>query len=149
LASTEFGRGRARWKDGQPRQRDHAAEEAALKGLDADEEFVELAYELLLGRAPDADGLRHYSNCLAAGEPRANVLRALVLSDEFESRYRELAPQNGFLPRDTQLCELANPAKWDNPDWMTLLRSLKVVPHDKSSMHRKGYEFTQLLYGLD
>jgi SAM-dependent methyltransferase len=77
------------------------------------------------------------------------VLRALALSDEFAARYREVAPQSGFVPRDTQLCELANPAKWDNPDWMTLLRDLRVVPADKPSMHRKGYEFTQLLYGLE
>jgi len=47
-----------------------------------------------------------------------------------------------------QLCELANPAKWGNPDWMALLSSLVVQPADRLSMHRKGYEFTQLLFGL-
>jgi SAM-dependent methyltransferase len=149
LASTEFRRGRARWQEGRSRQRDTAAEDAALEALDSDEGFVEQAYEVLLGRPADEDGLRHYSTRLANGERRSNVLRWLALSEEFESRFREIAPQNGFLPRDTQLCELANPAKWDNPDWMALLRSLKVVPTDKPSMHRKGYEFTQLLYGLD
>jgi SAM-dependent methyltransferase len=52
------------------------------------------------------------------------------------------------VPRDVQLCELANPAKWGNPDWMALLSSLVVQPADQLSMHRKGYEFTQLLFGL-
>ena len=47
-----------------------------------------------------------------------------------------------------QLCELANPAKWDNPEWMKLLRSLEVVADHKLSMHRKSYELTQLLFGL-
>ena len=69
-------------------------------------------------------------------------------SEEFERRYRDLSPDELFVPRDTQLCELANPAKWDNPEWMTLLRDLKVISPDKASMHRKGYEFTQLVYGL-
>ena len=47
-------------------------------------------------------------------------------SEEFARRYRDLSTGEGFVPRDTQLCELANPAKWDNPEWMTLLRDLKV-----------------------
>ncbi len=50
------------------------------------------------------------------------------------------------IPRDTQLCELANPAKWDNEEWLDLLRSLGLSD-DKLAMHRKPYEFTQLLYG--
>src|SRR4029450_2241190 len=73
---------------------------------------------------------------------------ALGGSDESSRRYRDLLPDELFVPRDTQLCELANPAKWDNPEWMTLLRDLKVISPDKGSMHRKGYEFTQLVYGL-
>ena len=50
------------------------------------------------------------------------------------------------MPRDTQLCELANPAKWDNEEWLDILRSLGLSD-DKLSMHRKPYEFTQLLFG--
>ena len=149
LASTEFRRAYTNWKDKRDRQRDRAGEEAALKTLGTDESFVEQAYELLLGRPADEKGLGHYAGLLAAGDRRSSMLRALALSDEFAARYKEIAPQAGFVPRDTQLCELANPAKWDNPDWMKLLRDLKVVPADKPSMHRKGYEFTQLLYGLE
>jgi len=149
LASTEFHHAYANWKQNRPRQSDLAAEETALRALGKDDWFVERAYELIMGRPADEDGRRHYVGRLIAGDSRAAVLRALVLSNEFEARYKDVAPQGGFLPRDTQLCELANPAKWDNPDWMRLLRDLKVVTSDKSSMHRKGYEFTQLLYGLE
>src|SRR5262245_18394488 len=56
LASTEFRRGRALWQEATPRQRDTAAEDAALNALDSDEAFVEQAYELLLGRPADEDG---------------------------------------------------------------------------------------------
>ena len=56
------------------------------------------------------------------------------------------SPRKARVPRDTQLCELANPAKWDNPEWLDLLRSLGLSD-DKLSMHRKPYEFTQLIFG--
>jgi len=72
-----------------------------------------------------------------------------VRSPEFADRVGRLNPALGRLPRDVQLCELANPAKWDNPDWHAVLRSLVAVPTDQGSMHRKSYEFTQLLFGLD
>ena len=93
----------------------------------------------LLARAADESGLRHYVAALAAGETRANVVRALILSDEFAQR-------SSRVPRDTQLCELANPAKWDNEEWVAILRSLGLSD-DKRLMHRKPYEFAQLIYG--
>ncbi|HEX7140287.1 MAG TPA: methyltransferase domain-containing protein, partial [Vicinamibacterales bacterium] len=61
--------------------------------------------------------------------------------------FRRVAPQAGIVPRDTQLCELANPAKWDNPEWIDLLKSIGLQG-EKQSMHRKAYEFTQLAYGM-
>lgn len=85
---------------------------------------------------------------LGQGVARTSTLRSLILSLEFEQRYLALCPQAGFIPRDVQLCELANPAKWDNPEWLSLLRSLAAVPADKLAMHRKGYEFTQTAFGL-
>lgn len=148
LSSTEFRRRFAHWKEGRDRQQDSGIEESALRELGSDDQFVRQAYELLLGRPADEDGLRHYVGLLAGGDTRGQVLRSLALSEEFEKRQHTVAPQSGFVPRDTQLCELANPAKWDNPEWMSLLRDLNVVPVEKESMHRKGYEFTQLLYGL-
>ena len=39
-----------------------------------------------------------------------------MLSSEFERRCRGL-------PQDTQLCELANPAKWDNEAWLDAVTS--------------------------
>jgi SAM-dependent methyltransferase len=147
ISSTEFRKVYAAWKDGH-RWSDDPDGEAALNALGADERFVDRAYELLLGRPADRDGRLHYVAALAAGEPRSNLIGTLVRSEEFARRYRDLSPDELFVPRDTQLCELANPAKWDNPEWMTLLRDLKVISPDKASMHRKGYEFTQLVYGL-
>jgi SAM-dependent methyltransferase len=66
----------------------------------------------------------------------------------FRRTYGASQAGGGFVPRDVQLCELANPAKWDNPDWLRLLKSLQVLPHHKLAMHRKSYEWTQLLFGL-
>jgi SAM-dependent methyltransferase len=109
---------------------------------------VSYAYRTLLGRQADEHGLAHYTAHLAAGLWRTSLLEVLMQSPEFKHRFGQLCPQGGFLPRDVQLCELANPAKWANPDWMALLSSLVVVPADKPSMHRKGYELTQLLFGL-
>jgi SAM-dependent methyltransferase len=120
--------------------------EQGLQSVGSDTEFVERAYQCLLGRPADASGLRHYVGAIAAGDQRRQVVRALALSEEFERRHHDLAPQSGVLLQDTQLCELANPAKWDNAEWLGILRSLGLSD-DKLSMHRKPYEFTQLLYG--
>jgi len=122
--------------------------EAALQQLGPDDAFVRRAYECILGRPGDEGGLAHYVMRLGQGVARTSTLRSLILSLEFEQRYMALCPQAGFIPRDVQLCELANPAKWDNPEWLSLLRSLAAVPADKLAMHRKGYEFTQTVFGL-
>jgi SAM-dependent methyltransferase len=138
----------SRWHDGAEIGRDPVAHEAALREIGSHRAFVDCAFGVLLGRDPDPEGRAYYAAALAQGGARIQVLRALVLSEEFETRYREIAPDAGVVPRDVQLCELANPAKWDNPDWMTLLRSLEVVADHRLSMHRKSYELTQLLFGL-
>jgi len=104
-----------------------------------DRAFVQQAYEQLLRRPADESGLEHYMRALSAGETRAAVVRSLVMSEEFASRLQDV-------PRDTQLCELANPAKWDNDEWLAILRSLGLSD-DKLVMHRKPYEFAQLIYG--
>ena len=138
LASDEFRRLRAAWKAGRETH-DPAALEAELMRLGPPEFFVKRAYESILGRSPDESGARHYVGVLAQGERRTNVARALALSDEFERRA-------GAVPRDVQLCELANPAKWHNPEWLDILRSLGLSD-DPLAMHRKPYEFTQLIFG--
>lgn len=137
LSSPEFSSVRATWKSsGAQAGRDSAGDNSPPG---TDEGFVCVAYECLLGRPADEGGLRHYTSALAKGETRPGVLRSLALSDEFERRARGV-------PEDTQLCELANPAKWDNQEWLGILRSLGLAD-DKLSMHRKPYEFTQLIYG--
>lgn len=138
LDSDEFRRLRDAWRRG-IETHDRDALERALIGLGSDDYFVKRVYESILGRSPDAGGLAHYTRALAAGESRTAIARALALSDEFEGKRRAV-------PRDVQLCELANPAKWDNEEWLDLLRSLGLSD-DKLLMHRKPYEFTQFLYG--
>jgi SAM-dependent methyltransferase len=147
LSSPEFRALREALVEGSDTGRDAVAVERAFRRLGADADFVRLAYTLLLGRPADDGGLHHYVAALAGGDSRASVLRSLITSDEFANRYRRVAPQAGVVPRDTQLCELANPAKWDNPEWVALLQSLGLSD-DKRSMHRKAYEFAQLAYGL-
>jgi SAM-dependent methyltransferase len=115
------------------------APETTARSPADDRAFVQVAYELLLRRPADAGGLAHYTEALGRGETRAAVVRSLMLSAEFESRFRDVT-------RDTQLCELANPAKWDNDEWLEILRSLNLSD-DKLVMHRKPYEFAQLIYG--
>jgi SAM-dependent methyltransferase len=122
--------------------------EEGLAALGSDVEFLGHAFRYLLAREPDEGGRNYFVARLADGAPRRHILAALVQSEEFERRFREACPDIGVVPRDVQLCELANPAKWDNPEWTSLLASLKTMPVDKMSMHRKGYEFAQLLFGL-
>jgi len=150
LASPEFHMIFSGWKDDVGIPLEPALHESGLRSLGEHEYFVRLAYRFLLGREADADGLARYVEVLAAGEARRNLVRIFVTSEEFEARYTPIVSSEGggYLPRDVQLCELANPAKWDNPDWIRLLKSLKVVPHHKLAMHRKSYEWTQLLFGL-
>lgn len=149
LSSPEFRLLRGEWQSGEGIRRDPAAHEQGLRSIGSDDRFVTLAYQWLFDRDADEGGLAHYVRELGRGMPRAELIRTFLVSDEFERRYLDISPDAGFVPRDEQLCELANPAKWDNPDWMALLRSLGSLPDHKMAMHRKSYEFTQLLFGLD
>ena len=148
LSSPEFRLLRLAWLEGRDTERDPQAHESGLRSLGTDDVFVDRAYRYLLGRDADPVGRASLIAALADGQPRVVAVRAMALSEEFANRYRDLSPDGGFVPRDVQLCELANPAKWDNPDWLALLRDLKVSSDHKLSMHRKGYEFTQLIFGL-
>jgi SAM-dependent methyltransferase len=133
------------WRDGRTGPNE-AAQDRALQSVGSNEAFVQFAYDMIFDREADASGLAHYTAELDGGKSRISVVQTFMLSDEFARRLRRIAPQNRIEPRDIQLCELANPAKWDNPDWMTILRELHLSP-DRREMHRKGYEFTQLLFG--
>lgn len=120
----------------------------ALDALGSNEQYVRMCYEWLLGREADDVGLQNHVGLLQAGRKRVEIIRGLVLSDEFASRYKEICPAGGDAPVDVQLCELANPAKWDNPEWIALLRSIGGLSTARRGMHRKAYEFTQTVYGL-
>lgn len=146
LASPEFLKVRQAWLADREPYGDPAATERGLVQVGAPRDFVARAYECLLGRPADEGGLTHYASAIERGDSRRQVLKALGTSDEFNRHHQQIAPQSGALLRDTQLCELANPAKWDNDEWLDILRSLGLSD-DKLSMHRKPYEFTQLIYG--
>lgn len=146
LTSPEFLHIRDAWRNGHEPYADPIGVEHGLSSVGSPSAFVSRAYECLLGRPADAGGLAHYVDALARGDTRQQVLRALGSSDEFNRHHRDVAPQSDVLLHDIQLCELANPAKWDNPEWLAILRGLGLSD-DKRSMHRKPYEFAQLVYG--
>ncbi len=147
LSSPEFRLLYASCIDGGTGDRQADAVEAVLDRVGANEQFIDGCYRLLLGREADAEGRGYYLGRLQAGARRGLLVRGLLDSDEFLRRLREISPSMGALPKDVQLCELANPAKWDNPEWRAVLRSLGE-PAEKMSMHRKAYEFAQTVYGL-
>jgi len=148
LASTEFRLRLEAVRTGEESTGSRAAIEQRLQAIGEPAAFVEAAYRIVLGREADPEGLAFYRARLEEGHTRTEFLRTLLTSDEFAARYARTCPQVGLVPRDVQLCELANPAKWDNPEWIGILKSLGTVPTDKQSMHRKAYEFAQLLFGL-
>lgn len=148
LSSTEFRLRHATLTEGPESGPAAQALETALGQLGTDREFVSACYACLLGRDADEGGLAWYVGQLGAGQRRLDVLQTLVVSEEFAARYTQLCPSGGVVPRDVQLCELANPAKWDNPDWMAVLRELALPASHKLAMHRKAYEFTQTVWGL-
>jgi SAM-dependent methyltransferase len=139
FSSPEFDRRRSAWQADRPAHADVAALERGLAALAPADDFIRRAYDWILGRPADPEGAAHYARRLAEGAPRRDVVRALVLSEEFARRWRSV-------PRDSQLCELANPAKWDNDEWLGILRSLGLSD-EKLLMHRKPYEFAQFIYG--
>jgi len=114
-----------------------------------DRAFVAECYQRLLGRPADEDGLVHYAGRISDGTLTRDALEEIFrASDEYLERQKRLSPASARIPRDVQLCELANPAKWDNPEWLGILKSLASAPIEKAQMHRKAYELTQTIFGL-
>lgn len=124
--------------------------DTGLHRIGTNRDFVEACYACLLGREPDPEGAAFYVSRLEQhGDTRVKILYALLQSQEFSDRYKMLCPSGGRIPVDVQLCELANPAKWDNPEWRRVLDALRLPADKKLAMHRKAYEFTQTAWGLD
>lgn len=122
---------------------------SGLQTLGTNEAFVEACYVCLFARAPDDEGRAYYLARLEkTGVPRVKVVYDMLQSQEFADRYDRLCPSGGGVPVDVQLCELANPAKWDNPEWRRTLDALRLPAESKLAMHRKAYEFTQAAWGL-
>ncbi|HBI45539.1 MAG TPA: hypothetical protein DDY78_22200 [Planctomycetales bacterium] len=80
--------------DGNGRPKDVWAQIEAL-GPDSDESFVSGLYLVLLGRAPDATGMTALCQAIAGGMKRADVIRALALSDEARNQKLDVS----WLPR--------------------------------------------------
>jgi hypothetical protein len=124
--------------------------EAGLRSLGTNRAFLLACYACLLGREPDEEGLAYWLGRLDEhAEARYRVVYSMLQSKEFADRYRRLCPSGGRIPVDVQLCELANPAKWDNPEWRRTLDELRLPAEKKMAMHRKAYEFTQTAWGLE
>ncbi|MBW3565879.1 MAG: DUF4214 domain-containing protein [Acidobacteria bacterium] len=64
---------------------------ARLEGLEeqSDRELVETLYRVLLLREPDPPGLQLYEERLRAGASREVILRTMLASEEFRTRYSE------------------------------------------------------------
>jgi SAM-dependent methyltransferase len=108
----------------------------------------------------------NYINGLAERSlSRFEVARAFFLSKDFPGlKYalhevffesEEIYPTTDFSQyvianpfTEVQLNELVNPRKWIDPEWYSALRDLQVIPAHLELMHRKGYEWTQTVYGL-
>jgi SAM-dependent methyltransferase len=143
LASREL---QERCASGSPAAAPSSALRTVLSAMGSDAAFVDRVHTVILGRRPRSDERRACAERLRGGGERAELVRALLAAPEFAERCAGWRP--GPVPADHQLCELANPAKWDNQEWLAVLRSLEVIPAEKTAMHRKGYEYTQTVFGL-
>ncbi|ADK85322.1 Methyltransferase type 11 [Desulfarculus baarsii DSM 2075] len=133
-------------------------------------QFIDLAYHIILGRAPDAEGRKHHLARLDSGQvSRDGVIYTFATSDEFKHRVRILYDPTDILfdfvelddgsafekhvqsqPFEgAQLCELVNPRRWLEDGWRAYQREMTIIPMSLSDMHRKGWEWTQTIYGLD
>lgn len=68
----------------------HVAPDPVLR-IGTDEDFLDVAYQRLLGRAPDPEGAKYYRLMLSQGIVREAVLESLASSDE----HRAFAQQAG------------------------------------------------------
>lgn len=64
----------------------------------SDENFLVFAFRFLLGREPDPSGFTSYMADLVGGVLRAQLLRTVMLSQEFKSRPGLPSPFDGSFP---------------------------------------------------
>lgn len=134
----------------------------------SDREFIENAYQIILNRKADEKGFSSYFEQISKGEmSRKDFVLSLVRSNEFE-RTHDIFPSHEFFIdyisvgspevfaqfvknqplKDIQLNELVNSHKWIDSEWRKFGKELQVVPMSLQSMHRKGFEWIQTIYGL-
>jgi hypothetical protein len=68
--------------------RDANPTELVQEFMDSDEFFIREIYRGLLGREPDSSGMDTYLRVLQDGRSRADVVEALLVSEEFRNRLR-------------------------------------------------------------
>ena len=101
----------------------------------------------LLGRPADEGGLRHYAAAIAAGDRRRSGASARSACRKSSSAAIAI-----WRRKAASCCATCSCASWPirrngtTRSGSTILRSLGLSD-DKLSMHRKPYEFTQLLFG--
>ena len=140
-----------------------------LNDASTDADFVQTLYYVLLCRRPDAEGQAFQLRRLGEGRAtRADLVREFIASDECRRlcniKFRphqvlrdfvQVADPAPFLPHVAQppyegarLCELANPRKWLDEEWMELLLEMGIVSPSLDEIHRKAFEIVQTVYGL-
>jgi hypothetical protein len=68
--------------------RDANPTELVQEFMDSDEFFIREIYRGLLGREPDSSGMDTYLRLLQDGRSRADVVEALLVSEEFRQKLR-------------------------------------------------------------
>jgi len=155
------------FSDKKPTPQVEQNEDEGTPGI-SDEDFIRLAYQLLLSREADSGGFDLAFKKIAAGEmSRDEFILTLIQSKEFEKKYHcsalehffidmtTVASSEMFIPfvkkdptEDVQLNELTNPSKWIDPHWREFGLSLEVASMSLQYMHRKNFEWVQTIYGL-
>lgn len=62
----------------------------------SNQEFVEILYKVVLGRAPDASGLKYHTDKLNASNNRASALKEFTESQEFRNRTSQTKAASGY-----------------------------------------------------
>ena len=53
-----------------------------LISIDNNAQFIDACYQVMLGRIPDLEGMRYYSNLLAQGDSKEDVIFSIFKSKE-------------------------------------------------------------------
>ena len=97
-----------------------------------DEEFVDVAYQVILGRKADSSGKAHYLDRVRTGGSRHRVVAELALSDEaraikgsLNGMFEHLAAYRASDRRRSLLSRLWNPDPFADGRWERRARRLK------------------------